>query len=57
LKCLIDLSFHDTVEENMQCNTLFFIRTNLQKHEAHKFKNKLRTIPASAEEKSPKFSI
>jgi len=38
----------------------FFIRTILQEHEAHfcsKFKNKLRTIPASAAEKNIKFLI
>jgi len=40
--------------------TLFFITTIFQEHEAHfylKFKNKLRTIPASKEEQSLKFLI
>jgi len=36
--------------------TIFFFRTSLYEHEAHffvkKFKNKLRTIPVSAEEQS-----
>jgi len=38
----------------------FFIITILKEHEAHfcsKFKNKLITIPASAEEQSLNFSI
>jgi len=38
----------------------FFTRTILQEHKAHfcsKFKNKLRTIPGSAEEHSLKFLI
>jgi len=42
------------------CLYTFFIRTILKEHEAHfcsKIKNKLRTIPVSAEEQSLKFSI
>jgi len=38
----------------------FFVRTILEENEAHfclKFKNNLRTIPASAEKQSLKFSI
>jgi len=39
-------------------NIFIFIRTILYEHEAHfcsKFKNKLKAIPASAEEQSLKF--
>jgi len=49
------------IHQGLMCiNTLFFIRTILKELEAHfcsKFKNKLKTIPASTEEQSLKFSI
>jgi len=48
----------DLKEMELNCQIYFFIRTILQEHEAHfcsKFKNKLRTIPASEEEQSLKF--